>query len=84
MSYVRFTAQSLSEDHIETIALAVNTFCETVCLEDDDADATLYETELGTSVQFDVAEDLDERVVEALIDSIAPYIEDFTVEATGQ
>jgi len=84
MSYIRFTAPSLSEQQMETIAAAVDMFCETVCLEDDDADATYYSTELGESIEFSVAEDLDERVVEAIIESLAAYIEDFTVEATGQ
>ena len=76
MSYIRFTAPSLSEQQIETIATAVNLFAETVCFEDDDNDATYYQTELGESV--------DERVVEAIIDALATHIEDFTVEATGQ
>jgi len=55
-----------------------------VCLEDDDNDATYYSTELGESIEFSVAQDLDERVVEAIIESLAAHIEDFTVEATGQ
>ena len=84
MSYIRFTAPSLSEQQIETIATAVNLFAETVCFEDDDNDATYYQTELGESVEFSVAEDLDERVVEAIVDALATHIEDFTVEATGQ
>ena len=84
MSYIRFTANSLSNEQMETIATAVNMFAETVCLEDDDNDATYYSTELGESIEFSVAEDLDERVVEAIIDSLATHIEDFTVEATGQ
>ena len=84
MSYIRFTASSLSEQQMETIAAAVDMFCETVCLEDDDADATYYSTELGESIEFSVAEDLDERVVEAIIDCIAPHVSDFEVEATGQ
>jgi len=84
MSYIRFTSASLSEQQMETIAMAVHTFCETVCLEDDDNDATYYATELGESIEFSVAEDLDERVVEAIVDVLATHIEDFTVEATGQ
>ena len=84
MSYIRFTAPSLSEQQMETIAAAVDMFCETVCMEDDDADATYYSTELGESIEFSVAEDLDERVVEAIIDCIAPHVSDFEVEATGQ
>ena len=84
MSYIRFTASSLSEQQMETIAAAVDMFCETVCLEDDDADATYYSTELGESIEFSVAEDLDDRVVEAIIDCIAPHVSDFEVEATGQ
>tara|TARA_R110001592_G_scaffold43527_3_gene140981 strand:+ start:8563 stop:8817 length:255 start_codon:yes stop_codon:yes gene_type:complete len=84
MSYIRFTASNLSEEQMETIATAVNMFAETVCMEDDDNDATYYQTELGESIEFSIAEDLDERVVEAIIDSLAIHIEDFTVEATGQ
>ncbi len=84
MSYIRFTANSLTEEQMETIALAVNIFAETVCMEDDDADATYYQTQLGESIEFTLAEDLDERVVEAIIDSLDKHIEDFTVEATGQ
>lgn len=84
MSYIRFTASSLSEQQMETIAAAVDMFCETVCLEDDDNDATYYQTELGESIEFSVAEDLDDRVVEAICDVLATHIEDFTVEATGQ
>jgi len=84
MSYIRFTASNLSEEQMETIATAVNMFAETVCMEDDDNDATYYQTELGESIEFSIAEDLDERVVEAIIDSLAMHIEDFTVEATGQ
>lgn len=84
MAYIRFTANTLSEHEMETIATAVNMFCETVCMEDDDHDATWYKTELGETVEFTVAEDLDERVVEAIIDVVAPHVEDFEVEATGQ
>ncbi len=84
MSYIRFTASSLSEQQMETIAAAVDMFCETVCLEDDDNDATYYQTELGESIEFSVTEDLDEGVVEAICDTLATHIEDFTVEATGQ
>ena len=84
MSYIRFTANSLTEEQMETIALAVNIFAETVCMEDDDADATYYQTQLGESIEFTLAEDLDECVVEAIIDSLGKHIEDFTVEATGQ
>ena len=84
MSYIRFTASSLSEQQMETIAAAVDMFCETVCLEDDDNDATYYQTELGESIEFSVTKDLDEGVVEAICDALATHIEDFTVEATGQ
>jgi len=84
MGYIRFTAPSLSEQQMETIAAAVDMFCETVCMEDDDNDATYYQTELGESIEFSVVEDLDERVVEAIIDSVAQHVEDFEVEATGQ
>jgi len=84
MSFIRFTSTSLSEQQMETITMAVKTFCETVCLEDDDNDATYYQTELGESIEFSVAEDLDERVVEAIIDCIAPHVSNFEVEATGQ
>ena len=84
MNYIRFTAPSLTEEQMETIALAVNMFAETVCMEDDDNDATYYQTELGESIEFTLAEDLDERIVEAIIDSIAPHVPDFEVEATGQ
>ena len=84
MSYIRFTATSLSEQQMETIAAAVDMYCETVYMEDHDNDATYYQTELGESIEFSVAEDLDERVVEAIIESLAAHIEDFTVEATGQ
>ena len=84
MSYIRFTAPSLSEQQMETIAAAVDIFCETVVFEDDDADCTYYETELGQSLEFALAEDLDERVVEAICDTLGAHIEDFTVEATGQ
>ena len=84
MNYIRFTAPNLTEEQMETIALAVNMFAETVCMEDDDNDATYYQTELGESIEFTLTEDLDERVVEAIIDSIAPHVPDFEVEATGQ
>lgn len=84
MSFIRFTAPTLNQQQMETIATAVNMFAETVCMEDDDNDATYYKTELGESIEFTVAEDLDERVVEAIVDSIAPHVEDFEVEATGQ
>ena len=84
MAFIRFTSSSLNEQQMETIAMAVNTFCETVCVEDDDNDATFYQTELGESIEFSVAEDLDERVVEAIIDCIAPHVSNFEVEATGQ
>ena len=84
MSYIRFTASNLSEEQMETIATAVNMFAETVCMEDDDNDATYYQTELGESIEFSIAEDLDERVVESIVDVLATHIEDFTVEATGQ
>ena len=57
MSYIRFTASNLSEQQIETIAAAVDMFCETVCLEDDDNDATYYQTELGESIEFSVTKD---------------------------
>ncbi len=84
MSYIRFTATSLSEDQVQAIATVVDLFCETTISEDDDADCTYYETELGQSYEFVLAEDLNESVVEAIIDSLGKHIEDFTVEATGQ
>ena len=74
MSYIRFTAPSLSEQQMETIAAAVDMFCETVCMEDDDNDATYYSTELGESIEFSVAQDLDEDVVEAIIESRLQHI----------
>ena len=84
MSYIRFTANSLTEDQQDAIATVVDLFCETVVFEDDDSDCTYYETELGQSLEFTLAEDLDERVVEAICDTLGAHLEDFTVEATGQ
>jgi|TARA_B100001094_G_scaffold306922_1_gene338132 hypothetical protein len=84
MSYIRFTSSSFTEDQQNAIAAVVDLFCETVMLEDDDNDCTYYETELGQSLEFALAEDLDERVVEAICDSLGTHIEDFTVETTGQ
>lgn len=84
MSYIRFTSEQFTEDQLVAVATAVTTFCESQIVEDDDNDCTYYETELGQSYEFALAEDLDERVVEAIIDSLAQHIEDFTVEATGQ
>ena len=40
MSYIRFTATSLSEDQVQAIATVVDLFCETTISEDDDADCT--------------------------------------------
>ena len=84
MSYIRFTADSLTEDQQDAIAAVVDLFCETVVFEVDDSDCTYYETELGHSLEFALAEDLDERVVEAICDTLGAHMEDFTVEATGQ
>ena len=84
MSYIRFTANNLTEEQVDTIVSAVDLFCETVINENDDSDCTYYETELGQSFEFALAEDLDERVVEAIIDCVAPHVSDITVEATGQ
>lgn len=84
MSYIRFTAQQFTEDQLVAVATAVATFCESKIVEGDDSDCTYYETELGQSYEFELVEDLDERVVEAIIDSLGTHIEDFTVEATGQ
>ena len=83
MSYIRFTANSLTED-LRMLLLQWLTLCETVVFEDDDSDCTYYETELGQSLEFAPAEDLDERVVEAICDTLGAHLEDFTVEATGQ
>ena len=84
MSYIRFTAKKLTKEQVDTIVSAVDLFCETVINENDDGDCTYYETELGQSLEFALAEDLDERVVEAICDTLGAHIEDFTVEATGQ
>ena len=84
MSYIRFTANNLSEEQVDAIVSAVDLFCETVINENDDGDCTYYETELGQSFEFALAEDLDERVVEAIIYCVAPHVSDITVEATGQ
>ena len=84
MSYIRFTANNLTEEQVDAIVSAVDLFCETVINENDDSDCTYYETELGQSFEFALAEDLDERVVEAIIDCVAPHVSDITVEATGQ
>jgi len=84
MSYIRFTSTSLTEDQKDAIAAVVDLFCETVVFEDDDADCTYYETELGQSLEFALAEDLDDSVVKAICDTLSAHIEDFTVEATGQ
>ena len=84
MSYIRFTANNLTENQVHAIATVVDLFCETMINEDDDADCTYYQTELGESYEFALTQDLPERVVEAIIDSLGAHIEDFTVEATGQ
>ena len=84
MSYIRFTAQQFTEDQLVAVATAVATFCESKIVEDDDSDCTYYETELGQSYEFELVEDLDERVVEAICDTLGAHLEDFTVEATGQ
>ena len=79
MSYIRFTAQQFTEDQLVAVATAVATFCESKIVEDDDSDCTYYETELGQSYECELVEDLDERVVEAIIDSLGTHIEDLTV-----
>ena len=62
MSYIRFTAQQFTEDQLVAVATAIATFCESKIVEDDDSDCTYYETELGQSYEFELVEDLDERV----------------------
>ena len=38
MSYIRFTANNLTEEQVDTIVSAVDLFCETVINENDDGD----------------------------------------------
>tara|TARA_R110000868_G_scaffold44225_6_gene147898 strand:+ start:951 stop:1211 length:261 start_codon:yes stop_codon:yes gene_type:complete len=86
MDYIRFTLSALDEATIDTLALAVEHFAgDNMLAEGDDGmDATIYETEFGHSIEFALTGELSESIVEAICDSLGAYIEDFTVEVTGQ
>ncbi len=85
MDYIRFTVKELDESTIDKFALAVEHFVnENLTESEDGMDATVYETELGHSIEFALSEELNEKMVEAICDSLMPHIEDFTVEVTGQ
>jgi len=85
MDYIRFTVKKLDEQTMNKFALAIDHFVgESLTESDDGMDATVYETELGQSIEFALNEELSEDIVEAICDSLATHIEDFTVEVTGQ
>jgi hypothetical protein len=87
-TYLRFTLENtITEREEKLISLVVNevAWSDFPLLEEDEDifEGLVYETEQGHSIEFPLSKDLDENKVEQICDILGEYIEDFTVEASG-
>ena len=87
-TYIRFTLdRTITEREEKIISLIVNEVAwgDFPLLEDEDDifEGLVYETEQGHSIEFPLTKDLEESKVEQICDTLAEFVEDFTIEASG-
>ena len=87
-TYIRFTLdRTITEREEKIISLIVNEVAwgDFPLLEDEDDifEGLVYETEQGHSIEFPLTKDLEESKVEQIYDTLAEFVEDFTIEASG-
>jgi len=87
-TYIRVTLdQPVTEQQEKIISLAVNEYVdnELSLLEDEEDifEGLVFETEEGHSIEFPLTVDLKNHKVEQICNLLSEYIENFTVEASG-
>ena len=86
-TYIRVTLdQPVTEQQEKIISLVVNEYVdsELPLLEEEDIfEGLIFETEEGHSIEFPLTVDLVDHKVEQICNLLSEYIENFTVEASG-
>ena len=86
-TYIRVTLdQPVTEQQEKIISLAVNEYVdsELPLLEEEDVfEGLIFETEEGHSIEFPLTVDLKDHKVDQICNLLSEYIENFTVEASG-
>ena len=86
-TYIRVTLdQPVTEQQEKIISLVVNEYVdsELPLLEEEDIfEGLIFETEEGHSIEFPLTVDLKDHKVEQNCNLLSEYIENFTVEASG-
>ena len=86
-TYIRVTMdQPVTERQEKIISLVVNEYVdsELPLLEEEDIfEGLIFETEEGHSIEFPLTVDLKDHKVEQICNLLSEYIENFTVEASG-
>ena len=86
-TYIRITLnQPLTEQEEKIISLIINECItnEFPLLEEEGIfEGLLFETEEGHSIEFPLTVDLKDHKVEQICNLLSEYIENFTVEASG-
>ena len=86
-TYIRVTLdQPVTEQQEKIISLVVNEYVdsELPLLEEEDVfEGLIFETEEGHSIEFPLTVDLKDHKVEQICNQLSEYIENFTVEASG-
>ena len=86
-TYIRVTLDHpVTEQQEKIISLVVNEYVdsELPLLEEEDVfEGLIFETEEGHSIEFPLTVDLKDHKVEQICNLLSEYIENFTVEASG-
>ena len=86
-TYIRVTMdQPVTERQEKIISLVVNEYVdsELPLLEEEDIfEGLIFETEEGHSIEFPLTVDLKDHKVDQICNLLSEYIENFTVEASG-
>ena len=86
-TYIRVTLDyPVTEQQEKIISLVVNEYVdsELPLLEEEDIfEGLIFETEEGHSIEFPLTVDLKDHKVEQICNLLSEYIENFTVEASG-
>ena len=86
-TYIRVTLdQPVTEQQEKIISLVVNEYVdsELPLLEEEDIfEGLIFETEEGHSIEFPLTVDLKDHKVDQICNLLSEYIENFTVEASG-
>jgi len=87
-TYIRVTLdQPVTEQQEKIISLVVNEYVDSELPllegEEDIFEGLIFETEEGHSIEFPLTVDLVDHKVEQICNLLSEYIENFTVEASG-